>query len=92
MANISIPIPQETNDQIRQMLEEIAREVIQSVTESENKSKDYMSFKETAAYMGISYNTLRKWVDQEGLPKIIIDGRKFISKKSLIAWLHQHEN
>lgn len=91
MSMISIPVPQETENQIRQMFEGIAREAIQHAAENEMNSKDFMNYKETAAYLGISYGTLRRWIDEEDLPQIKISGMKLISKDSLKKWLHSRE-
>lgn len=89
---LSIPIPLETENAIRTMLENIARDVIRATAESETKSKDFMTIKETCHYLNVSYGTVRKWIDAEGLKQITLDGKKFISRQTLIKWLHEHEH
>lgn len=91
MANLNIPIPKETELEIRSMLEGIAREVIQAAAESETKSRDFMTISETCTYMNTSYGTVKKWVTQDGLKMVHLDGKKFISKETLKKWLHDHE-
>lgn len=90
-SHISIPIPEETENTIKAMLEGIARDVIQKAAESEIRSKDFMSLKETAAYLGCSPNTLKSYINQMDLPTIDLGGRRYISKESLKKWMLDHE-
>lgn len=92
-SHISIPIPPETEDAIRDMLEGIARDVIQKAAASEAGSRDFLSIKEAADYLGVAINTLKCWMKFEDhpLPVIRLNGRVFISKKSLIHWMHEQE-
>ena len=91
MANISFPIPAETENQIKEMLTTMARDVIQTVAEKEINSKRYLTLTEACKYVGISYNTLMLWVNQEQLPMIHIQGKKFIDKNTLHEWMRGYE-
>jgi excisionase family DNA binding protein len=48
-----------------------------------------MTSKEAAAYIGVSINTLRKYVHEEGLPVLKFPGRrKWVFRKDLIdGWM-----
>lgn len=50
-----------------------------------------MTSKEAAKYIGVSINTLRKYVHEEGLPVLKFPGRrKWIFRKDLIdQWVEQ---
>lgn len=50
-----------------------------------------MTTKEAAEYIGVSINTLRKYVHEEGLPVLKFPGRrKWIFRKDLIdQWVEQ---
>lgn len=91
MAYLNIPIDPSVEDNIRQMLEGLAREVITKTAESAINSKKYLSLSETCKYIGISPNTLTKWVHEEDLPVIHIQGKKFIDKNTLHEFLKSYE-
>jgi excisionase family DNA binding protein len=50
-----------------------------------------MTTKEAAAYIGVSVNTLRKYVHEEGLPVLRFPGRrKWVFRKDLIDdWIYR---
>lgn len=90
MANISIPVPPETENAIRDMLTTMARQVIQEVTTNEITGKEYLTYKEACQMLGIAHNTLTAW-RSKGLKTIVIDGKKFVSKTTLYDFLNSFE-
>ena len=50
-----------------------------------------MDSKETAEYIGVHINTLRKYVHDEGLPVLRFPGRrKWVFRKDLVdAWIYE---
>ena len=50
-----------------------------------------MDSKETAAYLGVHVNTLRKYVHEGGLPVLQFPGRrKWVFRKDLVdAWVYE---
>lgn len=88
---IMLPFPPDAQDQIRQTLTDMAREIAVEVRDRELQSKDFMSLKETAVYLGCSLTTLKAYIHQEDLPTIRLNGRVFVSKESLKKWMHDHE-
>lgn len=51
----------------------------------------HMDSKETAEYIGVHVNTLRKYVHEEGLPVLQFPGRrKWVFRKDLVdAWVYE---
>ena len=58
--------------------------------ESANAQKPLMNKKEAASYIGVSINTLNKFVE-EGLPVIDVGGVKLISTKDVWEFLDKHK-
>lgn len=52
---------------------------------------DHMTSKEAALYIGVSINTLRKYVHEEGLPVLRFPGRrKWVFRKDLVdGWIEK---
>jgi len=52
---------------------------------------EHMDSKETAEYIGVHINTLRKYVHDEGLPVLRFPGRrKWVFRKDLVdAWIYE---
>lgn len=52
---------------------------------------EHMDSKETAKYIGVHVNTLRRYVHDEGLPVLQFPGRrKWVFRKDLVdAWVYQ---
>jgi hypothetical protein len=79
---IKIPLPHEVQNDLRAMISNLAREVIQDVKGKEAEAKPYMSAKEACAYLGVAFGTLQKF-EALGLKKCRIEG-KILFKKSTI--------
>ncbi len=90
MANISIPLPDTFEDDMRAVLRRVAYEVIDEVRTKEQFAKEYMTQKEACKYLGIAYTTLQKWREM-GLKISVIDGKTIVSKTALRAFLSQYE-
>lgn len=54
-------------------------------------NNNHMTSKETASYIGVSINTLRKYVHQEDLPVLKFPGRrKWVFRKDLVdEWVEK---
>lgn len=92
MQEIKIPIPESFQEDLRTMMRETAREALAEAKEQERHGKDFMSLKDCCQYLGISYGTLNVWIRQLGLKTIVIQGKTFIAKQTLLEFLKQHEN
>lgn len=53
--------------------------------------KPYMNKKEAAEYIGISYNTLKKF-EGEGLPVVVVDKIQLIQKNDIDKFLQIRKN
>lgn len=94
MANISIPIPDTFQDDFKAMLSIAAKEAIAVAKQQElDYGKDFMNISECCSYMNISYATLiGVWVKQLGLKTIVVQGKTYICKQTLIEFLKDHES
>lgn len=52
---------------------------------------EHMNTKECAEYLGVHYNTVRRYVHEEGLPVLKFPGRtRFIFRKDLVdEWVYE---
>lgn len=94
MSNISIPIPESFQEEFASLLMQTAKEVVAEAKQQElDHGKDFMNISECCNYMNISYATLiGVWVKQLGLKTIVVQGKTYISKQSLIEFLKSHES
>lgn len=88
--NINIPLPREVQEDLRVMISQMARDVIQEVKGKESKAKSYMTIKETQEYLNISFGTLQKW-QAMGLKSIAIDGKKLFKKSTVDEFMSTFE-
>lgn len=92
MANLQIPLPDTFQDEFKTMLTIAAREAIATAKQQElNHGKDFMTITECGQYMNVSYGTLNMWIKQLGLKTIVVQGKTFISKQTLLEFLKNHE-
>lgn len=91
MAKVQLDLSQELEEQIQALFITAAREVLAEVSTQEINSKEFFTFKEAAAFLGISFNTLKKFITEYGLQTIAIGGKKFIHKPTLIQFLKKYE-
>lgn len=89
--NLNIPIPSEVQQDLRAMISELARDVIQEVREKEAEFPCYMTVKETQEYMRCSFGTLQKYEQQKGLRSIRIEGKKLFRKEAVDEFLRTFE-
>lgn len=81
MNNIQIPLTlgKETVETLQKVVEEILIDVKKNLDANGNPIKNYMNKKEAAEYIGISYQTLKKFIG-EGLPVVEVSGVQMIRK------------
>lgn len=93
MSRLSIPIPESFQDEFASLLSQTAKEVLAEAKRQElDHGKDFMTMSECCKYMGISYGTLVLWIEKFSLRKIVIQGKTFISKQTLLEFLKTHES
>lgn len=92
MANLSIEIPDTFQNEFASLLTQTAKQVLHEVKQQElNHGKDFMTMTECCEYMNVAYGTLNMWVRQLGLKTIVVQGKTFISKQTLLEFLKNHE-
>lgn len=91
MPELKLDISSDFQDQIEKLFYKTAKEVITEVSKQEINSKDFLTFKEAAAYVGVSFNTLKTFITNYGLKTITIGGKKFIHKPTLVGFLKSFE-
>lgn len=88
---IQLDLSEELEDQIQALFIKSAREVLHEVSNQEVNAKEFMTFKEAAAYVGVSFNTFKNFITDYGLKTITIGGKKFIHKPTLVQFLKKYE-
>lgn len=68
----------------------ILRDAIKQAKKEEQCAKPYLNKKEMAKWLGVSTDTLYKFI-KNGLPVTNIDGMQLIGKETVIEFLKQHE-
>lgn len=91
MAKLQLDLSSELEEQIQAIFIKSAKEVLYELSKQEINSKDFFSFKEAAAYIGVSFNTLKNFINDYGLRTITIGGKKFISKEEIVSWMKKYE-
>lgn len=91
MPELKLNISSEFEEQIEELFYRIAKEVISEVSKQEINSKDFLTFKEAAEYVGVSFNTLKTFITKYGLKTITIGGKKFIHKPTIVKFMKSFE-
>ncbi|MFJ7890746.1 helix-turn-helix domain-containing protein [Lysinibacillus xylanilyticus] len=73
--------------QVEQKIEMVIEKRLGTSVLSYNQ-KLYMNKKEASQYIGVSFNTLQKFIDK-GMPVIEVDGVKLISKRDIDEFLEK---
>ncbi|PRO64571.1 helix-turn-helix domain-containing protein [Alkalicoccus urumqiensis] len=84
-ATISLPIPEEWKHQYFQMFYDIASTAYEQA-KNDVGEKRFLTKKEAASYIGISYNTLQSIIE-EGLPLIQINSKNLIDREDIHKFL-----
>lgn len=92
MPSLNIPIPDSFQKDFTAMLTIAAREAIATAKQQEaSYGKDFMTLTECGQYMNVSYGTLNMWIKQLGLKTIVVQGKTFVAKQTLLEFLKSHE-
>lgn len=88
---IQLDLSEELEEQIQELFKKSAREVFHELSKQELNAKEFMTFKEAASFIGVSFNTLKNFITDYGLKTITIGGKKFIHKPTLVDFLKKYE-
>jgi len=89
--NIQIPFPEEAKQDLRQMINILAKEVIDDLKLREKEPKEYLTIKEAEKYLNVSFVTLQRWQKEYNLPSITIEGKRLFKKSTIDTWITQFE-
>lgn len=92
MANLSIELPASFQNEFASLLSQTVKEVLTEAKQQElNHGKDFMTITECCEYMNVSYGTLNMWIKKLDLKVIVVQGKTFVSKQTLLEFLKSHE-
>lgn len=89
LKNISLEIPQQFENDLRQEMQAVALEAFKAVA-SRHTFAEYMKRKDAAQYLGISTGYLDQ-LTTKGLPTILLDGLKLYKRSSVDQWMLEHQ-
>jgi hypothetical protein len=89
-SNLSFEFSTDSKAEIRNIFQDLAKEVVSEVMQNPIERKAYLNKKEAAKYIGCSYQTLQKLI-LSGMKTIQIDGKCLISKIQIDNFLQSIE-
>ena len=90
-SNLSFEFSADSKAEIRNIFQDLAKEVVSEVMRSPVERKMYLNKKEACSYIGVSHTTIQKLILM-GLPSIQIDGKCLFSKTSIDQFMKSIEN
>ncbi len=91
MVKLQIPIPDTLENELKDMIRSAAAQAIDEAVQRESKAKDWMTQKELAAWLNISYGTIQVWRGL-GLKVATVMGKTLVSKQEVNRFLESHQN
>ncbi len=86
MISMQVILPDEQIHQIQLMISDLIKNEIESRLNNSNISSPFLNKQEACNYLGISNNTLDRWI-QKGLPVIRIGKTVRFDKSEINRWL-----
>ncbi|WP_338450547.1 helix-turn-helix domain-containing protein [Niallia oryzisoli] len=86
---LPLQLPKEFLESYQQLLLKLARDSFERAKEG-STFKPYMNKKEASNYIGVSFNTLQKFIES-GLPVIEVENVKLLSKKDIDEFLESNK-
>lgn len=90
-SNLSFEFSADSKAEIRNIFQDLAKEVVSEVMQNPIERKMYLTKKEACAYLSISYATIQKLILM-GLPSIQIAGKCLFSKTSIDQFMKSLES
>ena len=90
MVEIKIPLPDSIQDELKFMIRNAAAQAIDEAVKRESNSKDWMTQKELASWLNVSYGTIQVWRGL-GLKVAVVQGKTLISKAEANRFLQSFE-
>lgn len=86
---MQVILPEEQIQQIQLLLSKLIQKEIEQQLKQSGPNSLYLNKQQTCDYLGISNNTLDKWI-QKGLPAIKIGKTIRFHKETIDHWLNSH--
>ena len=86
---MQVILPEEQIQQIQLLLSNLIQKEIEQQLKQSGLNSLYLNKQQTCDYLGISNNTLDKWI-QKGLPAIKIGKTIRFHKETIDHWLNSH--
>lgn len=86
MISMQVILPDEQIHQIQLMISDLIKNEIESRLNNSNISSPFLNKQEACNYLGISNNTLDRWI-QKGIPVIRIGKTVRFDKSEINRWL-----
>ncbi|WP_161878607.1 excisionase family DNA-binding protein [Alkalibacterium sp. MB6] len=91
MAELKLAVSDELEKELEELFKKSAREVFAELARQELHNKPYLNLNETAEYIGCSYGTVRKFINEFGLKVIRVGTFQLISKEEINRFLKKYE-
>lgn len=90
IAEVKIPIPDYVLEAAREVLRSTALEMAAEVKALETQIPPYMDKKTACRICGVAPSTFGRWVKNEGLKEIRVDGKVIISRDEILRFMAAH--
>ena len=90
MAQLTIPLPDTLQDELKAMILNAAAQAIDEAVKRESNSKDWMTQKELASWLNVSYGTIQVWRGL-GLKVAVVQGKTLKRKAEANRFLQSFE-
>ena len=90
MPTLSLQIPEEFNMELSASLRTLYRQAIDQAKKDAAMMRDFLTINEIMEYfLEVSRGTLKRWI-ADGLPTYQIEGKLYIKKSELYAYIEKH--
>ena len=90
MPTLSLQIPEEFNQELSASLRTIYRQAIDQARQDAGMMRDFLTINEiTESFLEVSRGTLKNWI-ANGLPTYQVEGKLYIKKAELYAYIEKH--
>lgn len=89
---LRLQMPDSVIGDLKDLFLNMALEIIREVKTTESMFKPWMTKTEACKAVGVSFSTIQRWIRNEGLKEITVEGKKLISREDLLQFMKEHTN
>lgn len=89
MDALQVILPDEAAESLRQNIYSLITDTVETARKDAGLNKQWVNKKGAYEYAGVSYKTLKEWINQ-GLPVHVIDGVQLLSKSEIDQFILNH--